>query len=303
MAGLPGEPAEADERGVISDVELRRPGVRIPMLLAQIVLLALLILIGVGPLLWLAKGAISTTQDILREPLAFFPSGVVQWENLGVAWTEGQIGKYLLNTAIIAIGAIAFSVLVCVTAAYVLSVLRPWWGKYLSAALLITLFVPGIVILVPLYLTVAHLPIVGGSLINNYLALWLPWSASAFNILVTKRFFDSLPRELFEAARIDGAGPVRVLVQLVVPMSRPIIGVIALLTAMASWKDYLWPLLVIPSPDLRPISVALPKLAQGAEVSVQLASLFLALIIPVALFLLFQRQILRGVGLSGGIKE
>ena len=303
MARPPGEPPEADERGVISDVELRRPGVRIPMLLAQALLLAALLLIGVGPLLWLAKGAISTTQDILREPLAFFPSGIVQWGNLAVAWTEGQIGKYLLNTAIIAIGAIAFSVLVCVTAAYVLSVLRPWWGKYLSAALLITLFVPGIVILVPLYLTVAHLPIVDGSLINNYLALWLPWSASAFNILVTKRFFDSLPRELFEAARIDGAGPVRVLVQLVVPMSRPIIGVIALLTAMASWKDYLWPLLVIPSPDLRPISVALPKLAQGAEVSVQLASLFLALIIPVALFLVFQRQILRGVGLSGGIKE
>ena len=293
---------ELEERGVISDADRKRQSVRIPLAIIQVLILLGLIVTGLGPLLWLFKASISTTQDILREPFAFFPSGVVQWGNLDNAWSQSQIGHYLGNTGIIAIGQLITTLLVCTTIAYVLSVLRPKWGPIVSGAILATLFVPGIVILVPLYLTILNLPGTGGSLLNTYWAIWLPGAANAFNILVIKRFFDALPRELFEAAKIDGAGPVRVLLLVVIPLSRPILGVVALLTVMASWKDYLWPLLVLQNPDIQPISVALPRLAQTAEVSVQMAALFLALLIPVILFLIFQRQFLRGVGMSGGVK-
>lgn len=293
---------DTGERSIISHVDRRRAAVRVPLRITQGLILVGLVVAGLGPLLWLAKSAVSTTQDTLRQPFALWPSGI-HLEYLAQAWTNGRIGQFLLNTAIIAGGAVVITVFVCSTVAYVLSVLRPWWGPILSGAILATLFIPGIVVLVPLYLTVLDLPIIGGSLMNNYLAIWLPGAASAFSILVVKRFFDTIPRELYEAARIDGAGPVRIFWQLVLPLSRPIIGVLALLTVMATWKDYLWPLLVVQNTELQPISVALPNMAAREELAVQLAGLFLAILIPVVLFLVFQRQILRGAGMSGGIKE
>ncbi|MFI5697215.1 carbohydrate ABC transporter permease [Kribbella sp. NPDC051586] len=290
------------ERGALSDADHRLTRVRVPYVIGQVVVLIGLLVAGLGPLLWLLKAAISPTQDSIRSPLAWFPSGQVQWGNLSTAWQQGHIGYYLGNTAMIAAGTAVASLIVCTTAGYVLSVLRPRWGALLSAGILATLFVPHIVSLVPLYLTVLKVPVVHTNLTNTFWAVWLPPAASAFNVLIVKRFFDSIPREYFEAARIDGAGSIRVFTSLVLPLSRPILGVVVLLSIISSWKDYLWPLLVLTNPDLQPVSVALPKIAKVTELNIQLAGLFLALLIPVLLFLVFQRAFLRGVGLSGGIK-
>lgn len=290
------------ERSVISAADRKRPVVRRSLFTVQAVILVGLVVSGLGPLLWLLKASFSTSQDILRAPLGLFPSGI-QWSTLVQTWTDARIGHYLGTTAIVAGGQLVITLVVCVTIAYVLSVLRPKWGPVVSGGILATLFVPATVILVPLYLTIVHVPFTGGaSLLNNYFAVWLPGAANAFNILVVKRFFDALPRDLFEAARIDGAGPYRVLWLVVLPLSRPIIGVVALLTVMASWKDFLWPLLVLQNPDLQPISVALPQITKASALNVQMAALFLALVVPVVLFLIFQRQFLRGVSLSGGVK-
>lgn len=290
------------ERGALSDADRRQTRIRVPFVIGQVLVFAGLLVAGLGPFLWLLKAAISPTQDSIRQPLAIFPSGEVQWQNLATAWQQGHIGYYLGNTAIIAAGTALASLIICTTAGYVLSVLRPRWGRVLSAAILVTLFVPHIVSLVPLYLTVLKLPVVHSNLTNTFWAVWLPPAASAFNVLIVKRFFDGIPREYFEAARIDGAGSLRVFTSLVLPLSRPILGVVLLLSIISSWKDYLWPLLVLTNPDLQPVSVALPKIAKVTELNIQLAGLFLALLIPVALFLVFQRAFLRGVGLSGGIK-
>lgn len=290
------------DRSVISDSDRRRPSVRIGLFVAHGLILIGLIVAGLGPLVWLLKAALSPSQEIITDPFAFFPSGNVQWGNFALAWNGAHIGSYLGNTVIVVAGSWIGNLVVSTTGAYVLSILRPRWGGILSAAILATLFIPGIVSLVPLYLTILSLPPTGTSLLNTYWAVWLPASANAFNVLVIKRFFDSLPHELFEAARIDGAGPLRILVSIVIPLSRPIIGVVSLLAIIASWKDYLWPLLVLQDPDLQPISVGLANLPKSQELNIQLAGMFVALVIPVTLFLIFQRQFLRGVGMSGGIK-
>jgi len=288
-------------RSVVSDMDRQRPTVRIGLLCVQVLILLGLLVAGLGPLLWLLKSALSTSQDILREPMALWPSGI-QWHNLPDAWTKVRIGAYLGNTAWVAIGSWLANLFICTTGGYVLSVLRPKWGKFLSGAVLATLFIPGIISLVPLYLTVLHMPLVGVSLQNTYWAVWLPAAANAFNVMVIKRFFDALPRDLFEAARIDGAGPVRVFAYIVLPLSRPILGVISLLAVIAAWKDYLWPLLVLTDPSKQPISVALPRVQDSTPLSLQMGALFLALIIPVILFLIFQKQFLRGIGTAGAIK-
>lgn len=298
-------PAEAPEplsRTNISDADRSRPSVRISLGIGHVLVLAALIIAGLGPIVWLALAAISPTQDLIRGPFSFFSSGVVQWENLGIAWERGRIGHYLTNTAILAAGSVVTTLLVSTTAAFVITVLKPRWGRVLSGAILATLFIPGIVSLVPLYLTVRELPILGFSLIDTWWAVWLPAGATAFNVLIISRFLEAIPADLYEAARIDGAGPLRILWSIVLPLARPILGVVGLLTVVASWKDYLWPLLVLPTPDNQPVSVALPRLAEQTELSVQMAALFLSLIIPVALFLIFQRQFLRGASMAGGVK-
>jgi multiple sugar transport system permease protein len=293
---------DAVGRSNISDTDRRRPVVRVSLLLGQVVVLLGLVVAGLGPLVWLAQAAVSPTQDLIREPFAFFSSGVVQWENIGIAWERGRIGHYLWNTAVLALGATVATLVVSTSAAFVITVLRPRWGRFFSAAILATLFVPGIVALVPLYLTVRELPVLGVSLLNTPWAVWLPAAATAFNVLIIARFLESIPADHYDAARIDGAGALRILWSIVLPLSRPILGVVGLLAVVASWKDYLWPLLVLPDPDRQPVSVALPRLAAQTELSVQMAALFLSLIIPVVLFLVFQRQFLRGASMAGGVK-
>jgi hypothetical protein len=122
---------------------------------------------------------------------------------------------------VIAIGSWAAQIVVATTGGFALSVLRPRYGKVILGLLLTTLFVPTVVLLVPLYIEIVHPPLIHHSFIDSYWAIWFPAAASAFNVILMKRFFDNLPREIFEAARIDGAGPLRLFAYVVLPMSRP----------------------------------------------------------------------------------
>ncbi len=289
------------DRSIISSTDRRRAGVRRTLRVVEAGLLGLLLVVGLGPILWLAKSAITPTQDTLRDPLALWPHGM-DWDNIVTAWTKIHIDHYFANTLVIAAGSWFTQILVATTAGFALSVLRPRYAGILTGLVLCTLFVPAIVLLVPLYLTILQPPIYGQSLINSFWAVWLPAGASAFNVLLVKRFFDHLPREIFEAAQTDGAGPYRLFWSIVLPMSRPILGVVSVFAVIATWKDYLWPLLVLPDPDVQPLSVRLPTLQRTIELDVFLAALMIATLIPIGLFLVFQRLFLRGAGLGGAIK-
>jgi multiple sugar transport system permease protein len=293
--------AEQPQRGIISSHDRRRPSVRGSLGLLQGGLLVTLVLVGLGPILWLAKAAVTPTQETLRQPLGLFPTGI-DWANLATAWARAEIDHYFLNTLIVAVGAWFFQILVATTGGYVLSVLRPRYGNVIFGLVLATLFVPSVVLLVPLYLTILDVPILHISLLGTFWAVWLPMGASAFNVLLVKRFFDGLPREIFEAARVDGAGPFRLLWSVVLPMSKPILGVVSVFAVIAAWKDYLWPLLVLPDPENQPLSVRLPAIAPYLELDVFLAALAISTVLPIALFLAFQRLFLSGAGLGGAVK-
>ncbi|CAM3354773.1 carbohydrate ABC transporter permease [Kibdelosporangium persicum] len=283
-------------RGIVSPSEWATARIRVVLRTLQVLLLGGLLLTGLGPVLWLAKAAITPTQDTLRTPLSVFPNGF-DFANLVTAWTRVEIDKHFLNTVVLAAGSWAVQIIVATTAGYALAVLRPRYGGLVTGVVLGTLFVPSIVLLVPLYLTV-----VDAGMINTFWAVWLPSGASAFNVVLVQRFFAGLPREMVEAARVDGAGPVRIFWSVVLPLSRPIIGVVSVFAVVASWKDFLWPLLVLPDPAVQPLSVRLPALQRYVELDVFLAALAISTVIPVALFLIFQRLFLRGGALEGAIK-
>lgn len=292
---------EAEDRGILGIADRRRAGVRAGFAVINVLLGAALVITGLLPLLWLAKSAITPTQDTLMNPLALFPNGVA-WSNLERAWNDVHIQSFFWNTIVMAAGSWAVQMVVATTAGYALAVLRPAYGRVLTGLILATLFVPAVVLLVPLYLTVLHPPLVGHSLVNTFWAVWLPAGASAFNVLLVMRFFESLPREVFEAARTDGAGTFRVFWSVVLPMSKPILGVVSIFAINAAWADFLWPNLVLTDITIQPLSVRLPQIQSSTDLGVYLASLTIATVIPVLIFLVFQRTFLSGAGLGGAVK-
>jgi multiple sugar transport system permease protein len=288
-------------RGYVSTQDWRNRRVSATMKILHTILLVLLFVVGIGPMLLLAKFAITPTQDIIRTPLAIFPHGV-RWANITESWNDVQISHYFFNTIWLAAGSWFVQLLVATTGGYVISVLRPAWAKLVNGLVIATLFVPSVVLLVPLYLTILNPPLIGMSLINNFFAVWLPAGASAFNVVLMTRFFDSLPREVFEAAKVDGASSFRLFWSVVLPMSKPILGVVSVFAAIASWKDFLWPMLVLKDPAQQPLSVRLPAIASQTDLGVFLASLAISTLIPVVFFLIFQRMFLSGAGLGGAVK-
>jgi multiple sugar transport system permease protein len=254
----------------------------------------------VFPLYWMVTGALKSPDELAQIPPSFFPKSV----DFGVyadAWEQLQLGVFLRNTVLYAGGAWLFTLAVDVTAAYALSKLRPFFGKVVLAAMLATLMIPPMVLLLPTYLTVKDLPILHLDLLNTPWAIWLPAAANGFFVFLLKRFFDSIPRELLEAAEIDGASTGRILWSIVLPVSRPILGVVSILSVVTVWKDFVWPLLVLPETDKMSISVGIASLSAQMPQNVLIASLVIASLPTILVFFVFQRSIMAGLT-AGSLK-
>ncbi|WP_055595291.1 carbohydrate ABC transporter permease [Streptomyces hirsutus] len=247
------------------------------------------------PVYWMVTGAMKSPDEVARTPPDLLPD---RWSTSGWtdAWELMQLPTHLWNTVVQAAGAWLFQLVFCTAAAYALSRLRPAFGTVVLGGILATLMVPAQALVVPKYLVVADLPLIHTSLLNDPLAIWLPAVANAFNLYLLKRFFDQLPRDVLEAAEIDGAGRLRTLWSIVLPMSRPVLGVVSIFALVAVWQDFLWPLMVFSDTDKQPISVALVQLSQNIQLTVLIAAMVIASIPMVALFLVFQRHIIAGIG-------
>ncbi len=254
----------------------------------------------VFPLYWMVTGALKSPDELAQIPPSFFPKEY----DFGVykeAWDQLQLGVFLRNTALYAGGAWLFTLLVDVTAAYALSKLRPFFGKLILGLMLATLMIPPMVLLLPTYLVAKDVPLFHFNLLNTPWAIWLPAAANGFFIFLLKRFFDSIPRELLEAAEIDGASPVRILWSIVLPVSRPILGVVSILSVVTVWKDFVWPLLVLPETDKMSISVGIASLSAQMPQNVLIAALVIASLPTILVFFVFQRSIMAGLT-AGSLK-
>jgi multiple sugar transport system permease protein len=287
-------------RTLISPSQLRSPRGRVIYWTVFAVTFTAFTVAFLLPLLWLILGATKDPVELARTPPTLLPQ-VWHPEAYTDAWSQMNLATYFLNTVVVALGVWGFQLAVDVPAAYALSKLRPVLGNKILALMLATLMLPTSALLVPLYVTITDVPIFGVNLINSPTALWLPAAANAFNIYLLKRFFDQIPDELLEAARLDGAGPVRVLWRIVLPISRPILAVVSILSIVTAWKDFIWPLLVFPDPGKQTLSVALQRMEMDMPLNLLLAGLVLASVPMVAVFLLFQRHILAGLT-AGSLK-
>jgi multiple sugar transport system permease protein len=287
-------------RTLISPWTLRTRRGRTSYWLVFALVIALFTIAFVVPLVWMLLGAMKTAPELARNPPTLLPEHF----NAGAyteAWDFMDLAKYFKNTVIVAAGAWLIQLAVQVPAAYALSKLRPVLGKWILGLMLATLMLPASALLVPTYLAITDVPVVDVNLVNSPAAIWLPAAANAFNIYLLKRFFDQIPTDLLDAARIDGAGSVTTMVRIVLPLSRPILAVVSIFSIVAAWKDFIWPLLVLQDPEVQTLSVALQRFEPDTPINLMLAGLVIASVPMVVAFLIFQRQILAGLT-AGSLK-
>lgn len=287
-------------RTLISPAQLARPRGKALYWVVFGLVVALFTVVFLGPMYWMVSSGFKNTQEAVQTPPTLFPESF-QPDNYSQAWTVMDLASLLGNTLFYAFGALAFQLVFDVAAAYSLSKLRPVLGKAILGLMLATLMIPATVLVVPQYLTVLDVPIFERNLLNTPWAIWLPSVTNAFNIFLLKRFFDSIPRELLDAAAMDGASPMRTLWSIVLPISRPILGVVSIFAIVGVWKDFLWPMLTLPDPARQTLNVGIYSLSNGVPMNVLIAALTMASLPTLVIFLIFQRNIMSGLT-AGGLK-
>jgi multiple sugar transport system permease protein len=296
-------PTAGSTRTLISSAQLNRRSGKIAYRIVLTVVIVAFTLAFIGPLYFLFSDGLKSTQEAIATPPTLYPHHVYP-STYVQAWDRLDMARLLWNTLYYAFGALAFQLVFDVTAAYALSKLRPFLGNAILFLMLATLMIPATVLVIPQYVTMAAEPIVHWNLIGSPWAIWLPSVANAFNIFLLKRFFDSIPTDYIDAAQIDGASRIRILWRIVLPISRPIIGVVSIFGLVAVWKDFLWPLLAEYgySPTRETLNVGIWQAANGATAqNLIIAASAMAAIPTIIFFLIFQRNIMSGLT-SGGIR-
>lgn len=225
-----------------------------------------------------------------------------QWGNYARAWRDANFGEYFLNSVQIAAITVVGQVVFCTLAAYAFARMSFPGKDFLFALLLSTLILPEAITWVPNFITVVWLgrvtPI---SWINNWPSLTIPFMASAFSILLLRQFFQQIPEELWDSARIDGAGHIRYLLRVVVPLSKAALVTIVLFSFIGSWNALAWPILVTTTPDWRPISYGLLNFLDesGAQNHLRMAGAVITIFPLIVLYFFTQKQFTEGIATTG----
>lgn len=257
--------------------------------------LILAVLVALFPFYWMFITSVKTLNEAIKNPPDFFP-WPWRWENYAQALRQAPFGRYLFNTFFIALVTVASNLLTSLLAAYAFA-LDDFPGKNaLFALLLTTLMIPYDVILIPNFILIKNL-----NLYNTYWAQIVPWAAGTFGIFLLRQFFLSIPKEIFEAAVIDGATPWGILWRVAAPLARPALVTIALFSFLGSWNAFNWPLIVTATDTVRPIQVGLAQFTSeaGSAYHLQMAATTLTVIPIIALYFFVQRQLIEGVASSG----
>jgi multiple sugar transport system permease protein len=265
----------------------------------QFLLYAVLVGIFAGPLVALLVGAFSPVADPSR--LSLWPDRLTL-DNFTAAVDRGVLG-YLLNSFIVVGGGLLLQILVSVSAAYALARHRFPGLRLVFLLILSTMMLPEEILAIPLSLVLADVPVIHVNLIGTLAGMIIPVAAWAFSILVMTEFMKEIPMELEEAARIDGAGDLRILWTVVLPLVRPALGVIGIFGFTMIWDQYMLPLLVARDAGQFTLPLALRTLRtdEQAGLGVLLAASLLALLPSVLAFLALQRQFMKGLT-SGAVK-
>jgi len=281
--------------------------------LAKQTLLHLLLLTGAAttilPFLWMVSTSLKPESEIFRFPPIWTPRAW-KWENYSAAMQAAPFGRYFINTVIFAVTITASNLLLCSMAAYTFARLRFRGRNLLFLLTLGTMMVPGQVTMVPVFIMLKRWPLAGGNdwlgigghgLLNSYVGLILPGAVGAFGIFLLRQFFMTLPRELEDAARIDGCSELGIYWRIILPLSAPALTTLGIFTFTAAWNEFLWPLLVMSKDSMKTLQVGLQvfQTQYTTRWDLLMAGTVVVTIPVLLIFLAGQRYFTRGIALSG----
>jgi len=261
------------------------------------------------PFLWMILTSLKPEPEIFRFPPVWIPSAW-KWDNYAKAMTAAPFGRYFLNTVIYAVGITASNLLFCSMAAYAFARLRFPGRNLLFILVLGTMMIPAQVTMVPVFIMLKRWPLLGGNdllgagghgLLNTYTGLVLPGAVGAFGIFLLRQFFMTLPRELEDAARIDGCSEAGIYWRIILPLSKPAMATLGIFTFTAAWNEFLWPLLIMSKDSMKTLQVGLQVFQTQYTTTWDLLMAGTVVVtIPVLIIFLFgQRYFTRGIALSG----
>lgn len=269
----------------------------------------LISLTTVMPLVWTLSTSLKPESEILSSYLQLLPS-TPTLQNYLALFTDGPFGRYLANSAIIALGGVATNLFFGGLAGYALAKLSFRGRGVVFGMFLGSMMVPGIITMVPTFLVLRHFPLAGGNdlfgeggtgFINSYGAVLIPFAAGPFAVFFMRQFFQALPDELGDAARIDGASEFRIFWSVYLPLARAGLAVLGVLTFQAGWNSFLWPLIALNDPQMLTVQVGLAGYVNEyqTEYGPLLAGTILASLPVLVVFVLAQRYIVENFAHSG----
>ena len=248
------------------------------------------------PFVWMVFSAFKSNADIATRPIRILPR---DWTVSGFdsVWNASGLSRAYLNSLGVSFSIVVTTLITSSLGGYTFARLNFPGRQLLFYTILATTMVPFITMLIPLYLVMLDL-----HLLNTYTALWLPASVSSFGIFLCRQFVLGIPADLYEAAKLDGAGDFQIYHQIIVPLIRPVLSALAIFSFLGAFNSYLWPLVVLNNEQLYTLPLILVRISQtmgGTNYQAAMAGSVLASIPTIVVYLIFQRNFVQGIALSG----
>jgi sn-glycerol 3-phosphate transport system permease protein len=265
------------------------------MAIFSYVAMAVVVILIMVPIFWMLSGSLKTNAEILTFPPQWLPTNP-QWHNYSDAWNAAPFGRFYLNTIITTLAGTTLELTNACLTAYALAFLRFPLKNLIFILLLAALMVPQQVTIIPNYLTVSD--VFGQNWINTYQGIVLPGASVAVGTFLLRQAFMSLPSEVIQAARVDGANHLQLLWQIVIPMAKPVLVTFGLISLVAKWNDYLWPLIVTNQDRMRTLAVGISYLYQPEAIprwGPLMAGTFFVIAPLILIYIWAQRHIIDGI--------
>jgi multiple sugar transport system permease protein len=258
-------------------------------------LLSLIALLFLVPIIWMVLSALKPSAEVFTVPPKAFGSSIM-WGNFAEAWNYLPFGRFILNTVFVAGVGTSITLVASALSGYAFARLNFRFRGGLFVLYLSTLIVPQEVIVIPMFLVMKEL-----GWVNSYQALILPWAFTAFGTFLLRQFFLTVPKELEEAAKLDGCGHLRILTRIFVPVSAPALAVLAVFTFISYWNSFLWPLITVSDTNKMTVPLGLQLFLgqQGQRWELLMAASTIAMVPTIALVIALQKYLVRGIALSG----
>lgn len=261
----------------------------------RVVVAVAAVLVLMFPMYWMLRVSVASTSELSTLPVPLWPETFV-WDNYVRPWSQFPFGRWLVNSVVIAVVSVVLTVAINLAAGFAFAKLRFPFRNVIFLLILSTLMVPVQVIMIPQFQIVIDL-----NLLNTPWAVVLPRLAEAFGLFMARQFFMSVPDELIEAARVDGASYLRIFRSIILPLSRPLIAALVIFTFMWRWNEFVWPLIVLTDSDSYTLPIGLQFLVQqySTNFGPLLAMSFVSMIPMLVVFAIFQRYFVEGVARTG----